>query len=77
MPLLEPNSPGKPAADFSHERVQGVIGLTLAVGDLGKAQSLLEENTPRELPTHDGIYGKSFLVPAEVADGVWIEMVQK
>jgi hypothetical protein len=75
--LLESESPGKSAADFSRERVQGVIGLTLSVSDLRKAQSLLEENTHRKLPTYDGIYGKSFLVPAELANGVWIEMVQK
>src|SRR5271167_837675 len=75
--LLETDSPGKSAADFSRERVQGVIGLTLSVSDLRKAQSLLEENTQRKLPTYDGIYGKSFLVPAELANGVWIEMVQK
>ena len=75
--LLESDSPGKSAADFSRERGQGVIGLTLSVSDLRKAQSLLEENTHRKLPTYDGIYGKSFLVPAELANGVWIEMVQK
>jgi Glyoxalase-like domain len=75
--LLESDSPGKSAADFSRERGQGVIGLTLSVSDLKKAQSLLEENAHRKLPTYDGIYGKSVLVPAELANGVWIEMVQK
>lgn len=75
--LLEPNSPGKPAADFSHERGEGVMGVTLAVGDLGNAKSLIEKNTRRELRSYDGIYGKSILVPAELANGVWIEMVQE
>jgi hypothetical protein len=75
--LLESDSPGKPAADFSRERVEGIIGLTLSVGDIRKAQSLLEGNTHRNFPTYEGIYGKSFLVPAELASGVWIEMVQK
>jgi len=63
--LLESDSPGKSAADFTRERVQGVIGLTLSVSDLRKGQSLLEENTHRKLPTYVGIYGKSFLVPGE------------
>jgi len=75
--LLEPNSPGKPAGNFSGERGDGVMGVTLRVGDLGKAKTLIEENTHRKLLSYDGIYGKSFLVPAEVANGVWIEMVQK
>ena len=75
--LLEPDSPGKSASDFSRERGEGVIGLTLCVSDIKRAQSLLEEDTHRKLPTYDGIYGKSFLVPAELANGVWIEMAQK
>ena len=75
--LLEPESPGKPAADFSRQRVQGIIGLTLWVSDLGRAQSLLQDNTHKQLPIYDGIYGKSFLVPAGLANGAWIEMVQK
>lgn len=75
--LLEPTSSGESAPDFSHVRGEGVMGVTLAVGDLAKAQSLVEGNTRRKLRSYDGIYGKSFLVPAELANGVWIEMVQK
>jgi catechol 2,3-dioxygenase-like lactoylglutathione lyase family enzyme len=75
--LLEANSPEKPAANFSRERGQGVMGLTLAVGDIAKTQSLIGENTNRKFPLYDGIYGKSFLVPPELANSVWIEMVQK
>ena len=75
--LLEPTSPNKPAADFSRERGAGVMGVTLAVGELGKAKSMIEEKTHKELPPYDGVYGRSFLVPAEVANGVWIEMTQK
>jgi hypothetical protein len=75
--LLEPDSPGKPAANFSRERGDGVMGVTLRVGDLGKAKTLIEENTHRKLSSYDGSYGKGFLVPADVANGVWIEMVQK
>jgi catechol 2,3-dioxygenase-like lactoylglutathione lyase family enzyme len=75
--LLEVNSPGKPAATFLHERGQGVMGFTLAVGDIAKAQSLTGKNANREFPTYGGIYGKSFLIPPELTSGVWIEMVQK
>lgn len=75
--LLESDSSAKPANNFASERLQGVIGLTLSISDIRKAQSLLEDNTHRKLPIYDGVYGKSFLVPAELASGVWIEMVQK
>lgn len=75
--LLEANSPAKPAADFSRDRGQGVMGITVAVGDLAKAQSLIEKNTKRKLLPYEGTYGRSFLVPAELTSGVWIEMVQK
>jgi hypothetical protein len=75
--LLEANSSGKPTASFLRERGQGVMGLTLAVGDIAKARSLIGGKTNRELPTYEGVYGKSILVPPEAASGVWIEMVQK
>jgi hypothetical protein len=75
--LLEANSSGKPTADFLRERGQGVMGLSLAVGDIAKARSLIGGKANRDLPIYEGVYGKSFLVPPEVASGVWIEMVQK
>jgi 4-hydroxyphenylpyruvate dioxygenase-like putative hemolysin len=75
--LLEATSSGKPTANFFRQRGQGVMGFTLAVGDIAKAQSLIGEKTTRSFPTYDGSFGKSFLVPPEVTNGVWIEMVQK
>jgi catechol 2,3-dioxygenase-like lactoylglutathione lyase family enzyme len=75
--LLEANSLEKPAANFFRERGQGVMGLTLAVGDIAKTQSLIGENTKRKFSLYDGIYGRSLLVPPELANGAWIEMVQK
>jgi hypothetical protein len=53
------------------------MGLTLAVDDITKARSLIGGKTNRDLPIYEGVYGKSFLVPPEVASGVWIEMVEK
>jgi catechol 2,3-dioxygenase-like lactoylglutathione lyase family enzyme len=52
--LLEANSSGKPTASFLRERGQGVMGLTLAVGDIAKARSLIGGKTNRELPTYEG-----------------------
>jgi hypothetical protein len=37
---------------------------------------VIGEKTKREFPTYDGVYGKSFLVPPEIASGVWMEMAQ-
>ena len=75
--LVEGTSPGKPAATFFRERGPGVMGFSLAVDDLAKAQSLIGKNTNRKLSTYDGVYGKSFLIPSELTNGVWMEMVQK
>jgi len=52
------------------------MGFTLAVGDLAKGHSLIGEKTKGEFRTYDGVYGKSFLVPPEIASGVWMEMAQ-
>lgn len=74
--LLEANSSNKPAAIFLRDRGQGLMGFTLAVGDLAKAQSLIGEKTKTKFSTYDGAYGKSFLVPPEMTSGVWLEMAQ-
>ena len=66
-----------PAAQFARERGEGVLGFTLTVTDLAKARALLEKNTKRRLFTYRGFYGNSFLIPAELAAGAWIEMAQK
>jgi catechol 2,3-dioxygenase-like lactoylglutathione lyase family enzyme len=75
--LLQASSSGKPAANFFHEHGPGVMGFTLAVTDLAKAQSMIGAKTGMQLQTYDGVYGRSFLVPSDLANGVWIEMVQK
>ena len=56
--------------------MEGIIGLSIEVADLGKARQLAESGTGRKLETYKGSYGPSFLLPPEVTHGVWIEMFQ-
>ena len=75
--LLEPKGKTGKAASFLAERGEGIMGLSLEVASLETARTLLEKNTKQPFPPYSGPYGKSILVSAEVAHGVWIEMFQK
>jgi len=75
--LLRPSTTGGPAARFANDRGEGLMGVSLVASDLANARGLIEGNTKRMLAVYQGFYGKSFLVPAELASGVWIEIVQK
>jgi Glyoxalase-like domain len=75
--LLRAKTTDGRAAQFVRDRGEGVMGVTLDVIDIPKAQTLIEKTVKRALPVYAGFYGNSFLVPAELACGVWIEMVQK
>lgn len=75
--LLRANTSDGPAAQFACDRGEGVLGVTLDAIDIAKVHALIEKNVKRTLPLYAGFYGNSFLVPAELACGVWIEMVQK
>jgi 4-hydroxyphenylpyruvate dioxygenase-like putative hemolysin len=74
--LLQPNGTG-PAAEFRRQRGEGVMGVSVAVTDLARAHLLVETNTGRKFPEYDGFHGKSFLVPADLASGCWIEFTQE
>jgi catechol 2,3-dioxygenase-like lactoylglutathione lyase family enzyme len=75
--LLQASAPDGPAARFTRDRGEGVMGISLEVGDLAKARVLIEKNTKRAIAPYAGFYGNSFLLPAELSCGAWIEMVQK
>jgi catechol 2,3-dioxygenase-like lactoylglutathione lyase family enzyme len=74
--LLEADSANKPAAKFLRDRGPGLMGFTVAVGDLAKAHALIEEKAKRKLRVYQGVYGRSFLVTPELTSGVWIEMAR-
>lgn len=71
--LVAPSVPTGAAAKFVHQRGEGVIGLTLRVSDVMKTRMVLAERTHAELPVYPGVYGRSVVVPGELAKGVWIE----
>jgi Glyoxalase-like domain len=66
-----------PVARFAKVRGEGVMGFTLAAADVERARALIERSASRLLNTYDGWYGRSVLIPADLAMGAWIEMVQK
>jgi hypothetical protein len=74
--LLEPDDKKSLLTKYLSDHDEGVIGLSIAVGDLGKARQLAESGTGRKLETYKGFYGTSFLLPPEVTHGVWLEMFQ-
>jgi hypothetical protein len=74
--LVHPAGPG-PAAKFMASHAAGVLGLTVSVSNLRRATALIEVRTSRCFPTYTGRYGSSFLVPADLAEGTWIEIVQR
>jgi hypothetical protein len=75
--LLQRTAHDGTAARFTRDRGEGVMGISLEVGDLAKARALIQKNTKRTLAPYAGFYGNSFLVPAELSCGTWIEMVQR
>jgi len=75
--LLEPKGEAGKVASFLAERSEGIMGISIEVGSLKTARTLLENNTKRKFAPYAGAYGNSILIPAELAHGVWIEMFQK
>jgi catechol 2,3-dioxygenase-like lactoylglutathione lyase family enzyme len=75
--LLEPKGKTGKAASFLAERGEGIMGVSIEVSSLETARALLEKNTKQEFRSYAGGYGKSILIPAELAHGVLIEMFQK
>lgn len=71
--LAAPSAPAGAAAIFIRQRGEGVMGFTLRVRDLMKTRSVLAERTHTELPVYTGVYGRSILVPGQLAKGAWIE----
>jgi len=70
------NSDG-PVARFLNQRGESVMGVSLEVPDLSKTGAVLAERIHRTLPIYTGPYGRSLVVPGELASGVWIEFFDK
>ena len=59
---------------FLADRGEGIMGVSLEVSSLATARALLERNTMRKVASYPGPYGDSILIPAELANGMSIEM---
>lgn len=75
LALLEPDGPGL-VADFVAERGEGILGVSLEVGDLDTAHALITGNTGLDLPTFKSKGRDRFLIPASLTHGFLIEMVE-
>jgi catechol 2,3-dioxygenase-like lactoylglutathione lyase family enzyme len=74
--LLHATAPG-PTMQFENARHEGLMGFTVSVVDLPKAQALIQANAKRRFPTYRGLFGRSFLIPADLAAGTWIEIAER
>jgi catechol 2,3-dioxygenase-like lactoylglutathione lyase family enzyme len=75
LALLEPDGPGL-VADFVAARGEGILGLSLKVGNLDTALSLINHNTGLTLQTFKYKGRDRFLIPASLTHGFLIEMVE-
>jgi catechol 2,3-dioxygenase-like lactoylglutathione lyase family enzyme len=75
LALLEPDGPGL-VADFAAERGEGILGVSVQVGDLATAHALVENDTGLTLPVFKYKGRDRFLVPASLTHGFLVEMVE-
>ena len=73
--LLQPEGPGV-AADFAADRGEGILGVSLKVGSLETARSLINRKNGLNLQTFTYNGRDRFLIPAALAHGFLIEMVE-
>lgn len=73
--LLEPDGPGL-VADFAAERGEGILGVSIKVGDLQTARDLIQDNTGLRLQTFKYKGRERFLIPASLTHDFLIEMVE-
>jgi hypothetical protein len=67
---------GKLAAFLRDRGGPGIVGVTLAAGDVERAAKVIGERTGQPLTTRAGQLGTSVRVPPELTAGVWIEFAQ-
>jgi catechol 2,3-dioxygenase-like lactoylglutathione lyase family enzyme len=75
LALLEPDGPGL-VADFVADRGEGILGVSIEVGDLQTALSLVNGNTGLGLQSFQYKGRDRFLVPASLTHGFLVEMVE-
>jgi catechol 2,3-dioxygenase-like lactoylglutathione lyase family enzyme len=75
LALLEPDGPG-PVADFAADRGEGLMGLSVQVGDLEAALALVNGNTGLALESFEYKGRERFLIPAALTHEFLIELVE-
>jgi catechol 2,3-dioxygenase-like lactoylglutathione lyase family enzyme len=75
LALLAPDGPGL-VADFAAERGEGILGVSLQVGNLRTAHDLIQHNTGLTLPIFKDKGRDRFLIPASLTHGLLIEMAE-
>jgi catechol 2,3-dioxygenase-like lactoylglutathione lyase family enzyme len=75
LALLAPDGPGL-VADFAADRGEGILGMSVKVGDLDTARALVNANTGLNLQTFKYKGRERFLIPASMTHGFLIEMVE-
>jgi catechol 2,3-dioxygenase-like lactoylglutathione lyase family enzyme len=75
--LVSPAAQDGATAKFLSDRGESVMGVSIEVQSLEKTQSVLRDGLHQSLATYPGPYGKSIVVPGEIAAGVWIEFFEK
>jgi catechol 2,3-dioxygenase-like lactoylglutathione lyase family enzyme len=75
--LLAPTGDGVVATFLRDRGGPGLLGVTLAAGNVDTAAKLISERAGVDLPTYQGLLGKSIRVGPELAQGAWIEFSQR
>ncbi len=73
--LLEPDGPGI-VADFAANRGEGILGVSIQVGNLQTALGLVNGNTGLGLQAFKYKGRSRFLIPASLTHGFLVEMVE-
>ena len=75
LALLEPDGPGI-AADFAAERGEGILGVSIEVGNLQTALALVNGNTGLGLQSFQSKGRERFLIPASLTRGFLLELIE-
>jgi glyoxalase-like protein len=74
--LLQPDDPDGSVAAFLKDRGEAILGASLEVTRITTARRLIMQKTRQEIDTYRGLYGRSLLIPPDLAHGLWLELFQ-
>lgn len=74
--LLEPVEDRGAVASFLGRRSDAYMGISIRVSDITATATLLRSRSGLPLEEYRGVYGRSIVIPASHAHGVWIDLFQ-